>query len=54
MNCTEEFDMLKGEVRRMCVTDNVDELHKMTAWAMKRIDRLYALNKKRLEKEEIK
>ena len=44
-----EIDMLRGNINRMCVADDCEELDDMTLWAIKRICTLRDLNKKRLE-----
>jgi hypothetical protein len=36
-------NMLQGEINRMCVTDNCDELDNMFIHAIKNIDRLHAM-----------
>ncbi len=43
-----EADMLKGNINRMCVTDNIEELKRMYEVAKKRIDEIYLHNEKRL------
>lgn len=36
--CVEnEFDMLKGNINRMCVTDDIKELYKQVDFAVRRI-----------------
>ena len=37
----DEMDMLRGNLNRMCVTDDVQELDKMREWALMRIDKIY-------------
>lgn len=32
-----EFDMLKGNIYRMCVTDDIEELYKQADFAVRRI-----------------
>lgn len=32
-----EFDMLKGNINRMCVTDDIKELYKQVDFAVRRI-----------------
>lgn len=32
-----EFDMLKGNINRMCVTDDIKELYKQADFAVRRI-----------------
>ena len=41
-------DMLDGNLNRMMVTDDPDELEEQLAWAKKRLIKLYKANKKRL------
>lgn len=36
-----EMDMLRGNLNRMCVTSDVQELDKMKEWALIRIDKIY-------------
>lgn len=47
-----EIDMLKGNINRMCVTDDDAELESMQQWAKKRIDRIYSYNYQRLRERE--
>ena len=47
-----EIDMLKGNINRMCVTDDDAELESMQQWAKKRIDRIYLHNHQRLRERE--
>lgn len=47
-----EIDMLKGNINRMCVTDDDAELESMQQWAKKRIDRIYLYNHQRLREQE--
>ena len=37
------LDMLQGNINRMCVTKDEDELARMHHWAVKRIDTLFKL-----------
>lgn len=46
-----EIDMLKGNINRMCVTDDFDELWDMTSFAIRRILNLYEINKKRVDEK---
>lgn len=47
-----EYDMLQGNINRICVTDDLSELFKMAQYAHKRIDNLVKDTGKRiLEKE---
>ena len=43
-----EEDMLKGNINRMCVTDDIDELNSMVKYAMKRIQKIFDVNLERL------
>lgn len=43
-----EIDMLQGNINRMCVTDDYDELFDMAIWAIRRICTLHSLNRERL------
>lgn len=47
-----EIDMLKGNINRMCVTDDDAELESMQQWAKRRIDQIYLHNHQRLRKQE--
>ena len=47
-----EIDMLRGNINRMCVTDDDAELESMQQWAKKRIDRIYLYNHQRLRERE--
>lgn len=47
-----EIDMLRGNINRMCVTDDDVELESMQQWAKKRIDRIYLHNHQRLREQE--
>lgn len=47
-----ETMMLDGNVCRMCVTDDIKELHKRQAYAKANIDKIYEYNLKRLEEKE--
>lgn len=47
-----EIDMLRGNINRMCVTDDDAELESMQQWAKKRIDRIYSYNYQRLRERE--
>lgn len=46
-----EKDMLEGNINRMCVTDDMDELLSMKNFAMKRIERIFQVNYERLTAE---
>ena len=41
-----EYDMLEGNIKRMCVTDDLVELEKMYKYAQKRLDHIYSVNRK--------
>ena len=43
-----EYDLLRGNMNRMCVTDDFDELERMVYFAMRRIHQLEDLNRERL------
>ncbi len=43
-----EIDMLQGNINRMCVTSDIEELQRMYKVAKKRIDEIYWYNEKRL------
>lgn len=42
-----EFDMLKGNIYRMCVTDDIQELYKQSDFARHRILKIENLSKRR-------
>ena len=42
-------DMIRGNINRMCVTDDEEELIRMQQVAKKRIDDLYTVNRQRLK-----
>ena len=44
-------DSLKGNVSRMCVCEDFQELVSMREWAIKRINAIYSLNEERLKQE---
>ena len=46
-----EEDMLKGNICRMCVTDDLEELNSMAIFAMKRIQKIFDINLARLTEE---
>ena len=50
-----EEDMLKGNINRMCVTDDMEEFERMFEFAQKRILTIYTINLFRLrgEKDDI-
>lgn len=43
-----EVDMLRGNINRMCVTDDLDELDRMLTVAMCRLSNLYTVNRERI------
>ena len=43
-----EYDNLKGNINRMCVTNNLSEMLDMYEYAQKRLDKIYQYNKDRL------
>jgi len=49
MSICNNIDMLKGNINRMCVTSDIDELNKMFSVAVKRLVFIHDENKKRLE-----
>ena len=48
----EQTDLLKGNINRMCVTDNLEELRTMDHWAKARIAQIVSINYCRLTDEE--
>ena len=46
-----ERDMIEGNMNRMCVTDDMDELEDMLAVAELRLKRMFYYNKRRIEHE---
>lgn len=44
-----EINMLKGNINRMCVTSETDELERMYDFAKRRLDEIYTYNKSRVE-----
>lgn len=40
-----EFDMLKGNVCRMCTADDLVELEAMYKYAKNRLDHIYSINR---------
>lgn len=48
----EEEDALKGNINRMCVTDNMYELMIMSHEAIRRIERISRINFSRLAEDE--
>ena len=49
-----QYDSLKGNINRMCVTDNLSEMIDMYEYAQKRLDKIYQYNKNRLLDKENK
>lgn len=47
----EAEDMLKGNINRMCVTDNLIEFARMYYFAKKRIDTIFEINLERIKDE---
>lgn len=47
-----EENSLQGNINRMCVTDNMDELVKMKDFAIYRIERIFNINYNRLTESE--
>lgn len=43
-----EIRMLQGNVNRMCVTDDVEELNSMKEWAIKRTNEIHTYNLSKL------
>lgn len=48
-----EYDMLKGNINRMFVTNNCEEFQKMYEFALKRLERIYDYNYHRLVDDEL-
>ena len=46
-----EIDMLDGNISRMCLTVDEEELCSMRDWAKRRIDRIFDFNQKRIRNE---
>ena len=44
-----EEDMLKGNINRMCVTDDLKEMEAMRTWALSRVKRIYDINSERFD-----
>lgn len=47
-----EKDMLEGNINRMCVTDDMNELLSMKNFAIRRIERIFQVNYERLTESE--
>lgn len=48
-----EYDLLKGNINRMFVTNNCEEFQRMYEFAQKRLERIYDYNYHRLVDEEL-
>ena len=48
INIKEELRMLDGNIARICMTDSLEELERMKAWAEKRIGLIYEKRKEDL------
>jgi hypothetical protein len=46
----EEIRMLEGNINRICVTDDLEEVNAMYDWAKRRLDAIFNYNKNRLKK----
>jgi len=47
-----ELDMLHGNINRMCVTQDDEELIEMQQWAKRRIDQIYIYNRQRIKESQ--
>lgn len=47
-----ECDSLQGNINRMMVTDDKEELYEMYCWAKARLETIYRENSKRIEDKE--
>lgn len=47
-----EKDMLEGNINRMCVTDDMNELLSMKNFAIRRIEHIFQVNYERLTESE--
>lgn len=47
-----EKDFLEGNINRMCVTDDLEELIHMKEYALNRIEHIYQVNYERLTEED--
>lgn len=45
-----ETDMLQGNLNRMCVTKDAEELERMYETARRRLEKIYEFNKNRTQK----
>lgn len=48
-----QYEMLKGNINRMCVTDDIDELERIFIFAKNRLEEIYQYNKSNLMREEV-
>lgn len=48
-----EIDMLQGNINRMCVTDDKEELASMLEYANRRLRRIFSINYKKLVDREL-
>jgi hypothetical protein len=46
-----EIEMLKGNINRMCITNDLEEIERMYYFAKYRIDEIYRYNFERINKE---
>ena len=44
-----EVNLLKSNLNRICVTNDIDELNKMMFYLKERLEKIYNLNDKRIE-----
>lgn len=47
-----ELDLLRGNICRMCVTDDEIELINMQQWCKRRVDKIFSLNRDRIREKE--
>lgn len=50
INVNHEYDMLRGNVNRMCICDTQEELERRKEFAIKNIENIYLIRKEMLEK----
>jgi len=48
-----EINMLKGNINRMCVSDDYEELERMYMYAKIRLDEIYDYNLSRIKKYDV-
>lgn len=48
-----EVDMLRGNINRMCITDDEKELEDMYKYAKIRLDGIYSYSKNRVQEEQV-